>query len=124
MITIIKSLPQIMITCLLLTIIIEVVIALILGVRDKKDLLNIVLVNILTNPLVVVIPIYFNYEYGLLGRNISLFILEILAFAIEGLIYIKVLNYKRINGLLLSLILNLASYFSGVIYNLIIYGNA
>ena len=124
MITIIKNLPQIMATCLVLTIVIEVVLALILGVRDKKDLLNIVLVNILTNPLVVIIPIFCNYEFGLLGRNISLFILELLAFAIEGLIYLKVLNYKKINGLLLSLILNLASYFTGVIYNLIVYGNA
>ena len=45
---------------LVLTIIIEVAVALSLKVRDKKDLLNIVLVNFLTNPLVVSISVFFN----------------------------------------------------------------
>ena len=48
-----NNLPLILVRCLLLTIIIELVVALILSVRDKKDILNIILVNVLTNPVVV-----------------------------------------------------------------------
>jgi len=123
MITIIQSLPQIMATCLIVTIISEIIVALIIGVREKKDLVNIVLVNIITNPLVVIIPIYCNFKYGLLGRNICLYTLEILTVLVEGFIYYKVLKYKKINGFLLSFILNLSSYLIGILTNFIIYGH-
>jgi len=42
-----------MLLCLFSTIIIEVLVAILCGVRDKKDILNIILVNAFTNPLVV-----------------------------------------------------------------------
>ena len=106
----INELPKIMIECLLLTIIFELTVSIIIGVRNKKDILNIILVNILTNPLVVTIPVYFNVKYGLLERNISLYILEIITVITEGYIYKKVLNYKKINPFVISLVLNLSSY--------------
>lgn len=68
---IINDLPIIMLKCLIATIIIEIIVALIMGIRNKKDLLNIVLVNCLTNPLVTSIPVYFNINYGLLERRYS-----------------------------------------------------
>ena len=114
---IINNLPYIMIRSLVLTIIIEVFVALILKVRNKKDLINITLANIVTNPLVVSIPVYFNIKYGVLERNIVLCILEIGTVFIEGLIYMKVLDYKRINPFVLSLILNLSSYLIGEAIN-------
>ncbi len=104
----------VMIRCLILTIIFETSIALLIGLR-KKDLLNVVLVNIMTNPLVVSLPVYFNLSYGLKSRNIVLLILEILTVMVEGLIYKKYLKYKKINGICLSLLLNLSSYLLGVI---------
>ena len=58
---IINDLPIIMIKCLLITIIIEVLISILLGLR-KKDILNVILVNIVTNPLVVSIPVLINIE--------------------------------------------------------------
>ena len=112
----INSLPYIMTECLILTIIIEVGIAIILGYR-KKDLVNILLVNIITNPIVVTIPLYINVNYGLSKRNITLLMLEILTVFAEGFIYKLYLKNKKINPYLLSLILNVSSYLIGVVIN-------
>lgn len=99
------------------TIVIEIVIAIILKINNKKDLLNIILVNIATNPLVVSIPVFILVKYSYGFSIISLILLEVLTVIIEGLIYFKVLDYKKINPFLLSLILNLSSYFIGEIIN-------
>lgn len=106
-----------MLKCLLLTIFIEVIVGILIGIRNKKDILNIVLVNILTNPLVVSIPIYVLVKYGYNYQIISLVILEVLTVIIEGFIYFKVLIYKKINPFIISLILNLSSYLIGEIIN-------
>ena len=47
------SFPLYMLACLGLTIIVEILVALIIKVRTKMDLINIVLVNIMTNPIIV-----------------------------------------------------------------------
>ena len=116
----INDLPKIMIRCLLFTIIIEVIVATIIGVRNKKDILNIILVNTLTNPIVVTIPVYFNIKYGILERNISLYSLEIITVIIEGYIYKKVLKYKKISPFITSLLLNISSYLIGEFINYIL----
>ena len=103
--------------CLICTIIIELTVALILKVRDKKDLLNIILVNVCTNPLVVTIPVFMLVKYSYRVYLISLATLEVLTVIFEGFIYFKVLKYKRINPFLLSLILNLSSYLIGEVIN-------
>ena len=113
----IDELPYIMVRCLLLTIIVETIVAIALGVRNKKDILNIILVNIVTNPIVVSVPVYFNVRYGVLERNIILSILEIATVITEGYVYKKVLNYKKINYFILSLILNIASCLVGIVIN-------
>lgn len=118
---IINELPIIMIRCLILTILIEIIVGIILKIRDKRDLLNILFVNLITNPIVSTFPVYFNVKYGILERNIVLFILEVLAVLVEGKIYKKYLIYKKINSYILSIILNAASYFLGIIINFIIY---
>ena len=111
----INNMPLTMAVCLSLTIIIEVLIALILGVRAKKDILNVVLVNVVTNPIVVTVPylIYILFNYDI--YKYSIYILEVLAFITEGLIYLKVLDYKKINPILLSAVLNLSSYGFGLL---------
>ena len=102
--------------CLILTILIETLVAFILGYR-KKDLLNVILVNILTNPIVVTVPVYFNVKYGINERNICLLVLELLTLFIEGFIYKKYMNKRNINLYLLSLILNSSSYVLGIFIN-------
>lgn len=107
---------------LICTIIIESILALMLGLREKKDLLNVILANIVTNPIVVSVSFTSNLLYGTEGKIISTIILEILALLCEGFIYYKVLKYKKINGFLLSLILNVTSYTLGIFLNNIIWG--
>ena len=112
----ISDLPYIMARCLILTIIIEVLVAYLFGYR-KKDLVNIMLANIITNPIVVVVPVYFNIKYGILERNIVLSILEILTVIVEGFIYNKYFNKRSMNTYKLSLILNIITYLAGEIIN-------
>ena len=116
----ISDLPKVMIISLTLTLIFELGMALILKYRGK-DLVNILLVNILTNPLLNSVTVAINYYYGLKARNIWLIILEILVVIIEGFIYQKYLTRRKINGYLLSIILNITSYGLGLIANSIIY---
>ena len=111
----------IMLRALLCTIIIELIVGIILKIRNKKDLINIILVNCLTNPLVVTIPLYVNIKYGLFERHICLLLLEIFALAIEGFIYKKYLEFNKINPYVLSIILNACSYSMGEVINFIIY---
>lgn len=112
---------KVLIVCLLSTIIVEVIVSLLLKVRDKKDILNIILVNIMTNPLLVSITVYINIFYGLKYKNIIIYPLEILVVLVEGLVYKRYLKYKKINPYLLSLILNISSYLIGLFINRIIY---
>ena len=116
----ISDLPKVMLISFTCTVIIEISIAFILKYRGK-DLLNVFLVNLLTNPLLNSIVVAINYYYGLKVRNISLYILEVIVLLVEGFIYYKYLNRKKINGFLLSLILNIASYGLGLLINKIIY---
>lgn len=104
-------------TCLLLTVVIEIVISFAIGLR-KKDLINVFLVNILTNPLLNSIYLYFGGTTSRINSYIILFILEVIVLFVEGYIYKKVLEVKKINSYLLSLILNISSFLLG---NIIIY---
>ena len=113
----INEVPYYIIRSLVLTIIIEVVVGIIIGIKNKKDILNIVLVNMITNPIVNIVPIMLNIYVSLKARNISIYILEVVILFTEGLIYKKVLSYKKLNYFLISFILNLSSYGIGLILN-------
>lgn len=116
----INELPLIMLICLSSTIVIELIMSLLLGIRNKKDILNVILVNIMTNPLIVSILMYITYN-RLFNTTISIIILEILVVLTEGFTYKKVLTFDKINPYVLSLILNISSYFIGGLLNNIIY---
>lgn len=116
----INELPLIMLICLSSTIVIELIMSLLLGIRNKKDILNVILVNIMTNPLIVSILMYITYN-KLFNTTISIIILEILVVLTEGFTYKKVLTFDKINPYVLSLILNITSYFIGGLLNNIIY---
>ncbi len=113
----IEDLPFVMLKCLLCTIIIELIVGIIIGIREKKDIINIVLVNIMTNPLVTSIPIYFYLKYGINARIAILVLLEVFAVLIEGVVYYKFFRFRKTNGFIVSLILNMSSYFIGEIIN-------
>jgi len=100
---------------LLLTILFESLAALILRIRDKKDLILIVLVNILTNPALVYICLVLMYYLGI-GKTylITYIILEPIVIYVEYLMYRKYLN-SNINCLKLSIILNIISIIGGIL---------
>ena len=50
----IKDIPFIMFKCLFLTILIETIFSFFIGLRKKKDIINVILVNVITNPIVVI----------------------------------------------------------------------
>ena len=100
---------------LFLTILIELCLSLILGVRAKNDLLVIILVNICTNPIVV----YIANIIKLINNNILFLItivtLEIIVVFVEFGLYNKFLyNYKK-SKFILSFINNISSYMIGII---------
>ena len=106
-------LPYTMIVCLLVTIFIEFIVALILKIFDWKDLVNVILVNILTNPLLVSLLYLVFLKLGSDAKFIFEIIMEIIVLFIEGAIYSKYFKYKKINPYIVSLILNASSYFVG-----------
>jgi len=113
---------QILITSLILslplTIALETGFFLLTGKRDKKDLLLVALVNILTNP-VVVLSYYLAVAYT--GRNLSVvkIPLELFAVVTEGYYYKKYgRNFRR--PYLFSAAANMFSYWIGVIIQIFI----
>ncbi len=112
-----------LIISLILAVIIEVFVALILGVRKEHNLETVVWVNCITNPIVVFITntvFYFNNRSPV--TYITLIILEILVIPVEGLIYKKNLDDTvKINPYKLSLIANVISFIVGEIIDIIAY---
>lgn len=116
-----NQLPTYLVTALSLTLVIEITAALLIGLRKPKDLLNVALVNILTNPIVVFSAFMSGFIYGSRIQLIVTVILEIAVLIAEALIYRKTLLTKCINPFVVSLILNGVSFFGGEIINRIIY---
>lgn len=111
-----EQLPFIMLKALCLTIMIECAAGWILGVRGRHDQGIIVLVNLLTNPLVVSLGaavLFFAGREYLMPATIAM---EIMAVIAEGLIYKRHLTVKT-DPFVLSLICNMSSYLIGVIIN-------
>lgn len=110
---------MIFVEALALTLVIELTIALMLKVRNKYDILFIALINCVTNPLINVIYagilLFFRIEAYSLISYVVVFVLEIVVWLTEALFFKKMLEYKRMPGMLLSLILNASSFFIGLI---------
>ncbi len=104
-----------MLKCLVLTVLIETVLARIVSVKSKTDLVIVAMASVLTNPAVVLITFFAGFFYGTQGYYTATVICEISAVVIEGFVYYKALNWKRINPFLLSLLLNGVSYGIGLI---------
>lgn len=100
-------------TAFSITIIIETLLAYLLKIREKEDLLNIVIINFITNVALNIFIIISSILFNKLIINIIL--LEILIVVIEGIFYKKKLSYKKINPFLISLILNTVSYLFSII---------
>lgn len=101
-----------------LTIVIELLFALIIGIRNRKDLLLVVLVNILTNPPVVFIY-YLLYFYTAWSGMLVKIPLEILAVLVEGYYY-KSFGKEFRRPFLFSLFANTISFGIGILINIVV----
>ena len=100
-----------------LTIIIELGIALLLGIKEKKDILNLIVINCITNPILNYIMMVVVY---LTSNNVIIyFLFEIMVIDLEYRFYKKKLVFKKISLLLLSIMLNISSLILGLIISVI-----
>jgi len=98
---------------LALTIILESGFFLLTGKRNKKDLLLVALVNVMTNPAVVLLY-WLVAAYSDFNWIITIAVLEVLAVLTEGYIYKKHgQEFKRPYGF--SLFANMVSYGTGLL---------
>lgn len=112
---------SIMLLSLSCTVVIECLVGFLIGIRSKYDFIFVILVNLLTNPLVVSLSLFLNFRYGYKVRMIGEIIFEILALVIEAFIYSKTLDYKKVKPFWISLILNISSYIIGYFINFIVW---
>jgi hypothetical protein len=103
-------------TALILTILIEKTVIFFLGYRNKNTFLVVALVNVITNPIANCI-VMANNIFNIIKPNISLvIILEVLIVYIEWKILEYALpNQEKQSYLILSIIMNLASFLAGII---------
>ena len=100
-----------------LTLAVELVLARILGVRDRWDLLLVFGVNLLTNP-----PV--NLLAELVRTAVPRFlvpaaaVLELGAVLVEWVLYRRLLAFRRLHPLFLSLVLNAASFGAGLVWTI------
>lgn len=102
-----------LVVSLVLTWLIELLVLYLLGIRNRRDILTGIYVNMLTNPpavftanlLFIFAP---NSAWLLIG------IMEILVVLIEGFIFYKYLQFKQINPWTLALLVNVISFETGL----------
>jgi hypothetical protein len=98
---------------LLLTEIIEIIIAIILGYKDLKVIVGVFLINLITNPLLN----YFlklNATYLFISTTFTnLIILEIFVSIIEGIFLYYLLNRQAKPAIFLSITMNFGSFLIG-----------
>lgn len=108
-----------LISSLILTILIEMLISILIGVRKRNDIITIIAVNTLTNPIVVFVANIINgFQNSFLYWTII--IIEIIVVFIEGKIYEKLLSFKKIPGFKISFINNTISFIIGIIIVIIV----
>ena len=75
-----------------LTIVIEMIVALLFGFRKKKQFLILVIVNLITQIVLNVLLNIINYNSGPLAFTVFYALLEIVVFAMEAVLYCKILK--------------------------------
>jgi len=93
------------------TLMTELPLAFLLGVRGRKNIGAVFIVNCLTNPTVVsIVFLLLCLPVSFIAVNIAVVILEILVVITEGAVYRRKLEGVRMHPYLLALILNAVSF--------------
>jgi len=103
---------------LLLTEVLELCFAYILKIRNKSDLLLVLVVNVITNPPVVLLSYLFNTRTGV-PQFLTVSVLETAAILTEGLYYRRYAEAIK-RPFLFSLGVNAFSYLTGLLINYIV----
>ncbi len=105
---------------LILTLIIELSVSFIIGIREKNDIKVVILANIITNPIVVFIANCVALMNNTLIYIIVVIILEILAVLTEYKIFKNYLKFDKESPMIISVINNSISFTLGLIISYII----
>lgn len=100
----------------ILTFIIEYIIIKLIFIK-KKALIPVLLVNMLTNPLVVYIYNIMSI-YSFFYKDIVLVFLELVVVIVEGYVYKYLLEIKWKTALIISFISNVVAYLVGILISL------
>lgn len=100
---------------LILTLVIELSIAYVLGFRTKKDIIAIIFANLITHPLLCYF-LWMNSIFFITPVNyFSIIILEILVVLLESVLLFFALKQKYLNMLKLSFGINIVSFLVGLL---------
>ena len=106
---------------LVLTLMIELPVSFILGMREKEDFEVVFWVNVLTNPVVVFGANCMILLNNPMAYNIYVAIVEITVVIVEGMVFKRLLTYQKKSPFLISLLNNGISYGLGVVIGLLLY---
>jgi len=100
---------------LFLTIAIELIVSFILGFRNKKEIIAIILINIITNPVLNYLLLINNY-FNIFKANVFIVLfLEVLIVLAEWKLLVYIIEGKSYKLLKLSFMINFCSYIAGVL---------
>ena len=105
---------------IVLTIVLELAIALVFGYREKKALSFLAIINVITQVTLNVALNIINYKSGSMGFTFAFVCMEILVFAIEAITYKSLLHRfsvtEKVNprGVSYALVANTASFAIGL----------
>jgi hypothetical protein len=97
-----------------LTIIIELIVAVVFGYRNKISLLTVILINIITNPIANWIVVL-NRATNTVSETILIVFVELAVVIVEWKLLTAILKKDSMKMFLLSLSMNAASYLFGLI---------
>lgn len=114
----IANLSRSLVLSLFLTELIELLFTYLIGIRNKKDYLLIVLINVVTNPCVV-LTAYLLHHYTTILTPFYILPLELMVILIEGL-YLRTYSESIDHPFRFACALNVCSYVTGLLISLII----
>jgi hypothetical protein len=100
---------------LILTVVIEVGIAWLFGLRSKRELLTVLLINVITNPLLNYLITVNAYFHLVSQTNAFILCFEVVIVLVEWRLLVWVLQQGIKKMLVLSIVMNAASYLAGLL---------
>jgi len=100
---------------LILTLVIEVSVAWLFGLRTKKEFWTVILINVITNPLLNYLITVNGYFHLVSQTNAFILCLEVVIVLVEWRLLVWVLRQSVKKMLVLSVVMNAASYLAGLL---------